>query len=158
MENGLISIIYNQSVRLSDHGLLPISLRCCVTLLPYCGHPGSLTYCHSLFRGFSLQFVSSSHPNPFPFSQLLVSHLLVTVLMHNQFHLFFPSVVIPPTPFFFFLMWLQPSFSLDPSSCAPTSSRLHIQIYFFSPHSEFFLLFFSIKVLSAHQENRQDRG
>lgn len=133
MKNGLISIIYNQSVRLSDHGLLPISLRCCVTLLPYCGHPGSLTYCRSLFRGFSLQFVSSSHPNPLPFSQLLVSHLLVTVLM-------------------------QPSFSLGPSSCAPTSSRLRIPIYFFSPHSEFFLLFFSIKVLSAHQENRQDRG
>lgn len=53
---------------------------------------------HSLFRGFSLQSVSFSHlntlPAPLPFSQLLLSHLLVRVLMSNQVQLFFPFVVI----------------------------------------------------------------
>lgn len=79
-----------QSVYFCEQTLLPISWSVALHLYPVVviqvlwliANP-----MHFLFKDFSLQSVSFSHlsilPAPLPFTQLLLSYLLVTVLMSN---------------------------------------------------------------------------
>lgn len=109
-----------------------------------------------LFRSFSLQSASFSHPNPLPaslpFPQLLPSHLLITVSMSNQFQLFFLSVAIS------FLWSYSP---LSHSVLAPalqlSADSVSQSIFFFSHTLNFSLLFFFVKLLKGDQEHRKDR-